>query len=71
MARQIQPIVQFHIQDRGYTVQEVAEKIGTLPSAVEAVYRRDNWPLETVLHFVERLGIDVRLSVWEGTTYRP
>ena len=48
--------------------EQLADKLGLLPTGVEILRRREHWPLETAVHIATALGIAVSVNFEENTS---
>lgn len=51
------------IEEQQLDIDELAERVGMLPSGAQALMGRHDWTLRTCLRVAESLGVDVRPTV--------
>jgi transcriptional regulator with XRE-family HTH domain len=56
------------IKERGLSTEEVADLTGLFPSGVEALMRREAWPLQSALRVANGLRLDLRPNFHELPT---
>lgn len=56
------------IERRGLAVDEIAELLEVMPTGVNVLLKRPDWPIEVALRMAEALDVDVTFAVQERGT---
>jgi hypothetical protein len=63
LGEQLRKAILADIERRGSDYEQLGEKLGLLPSGVEALLRRQVWPVTIAMRVAERLGIPINIDV--------
>lgn len=56
------------VENRGLSVDEIAELLGIMPTGATVLMKRSQWPIEVALRIAEALDVDVKFAIQERDT---